>query len=173
MDSLTVSIAIGLVISLLFTELYGLSAGGMIVPGYLALHLHHPIPVLLTLLTAALTFGAVRLLSRFAIVYGRRRVVMMVLFGFLFGWLVRIIPLGIGSWMVGEWGSAAANAPGPMEAAFAAQTWGVFCVVGYIIPGLIALWMDRQGWVETWAPLLTSSVVVRLVLILIGMEALS
>lgn len=174
MDSVTVSIAIGLVVSLLFTELYGLSAGGMIVPGYLALHLHQPLPVLLTLLTAALTFGAVRLLARFAIIYGRRRVVMMVLFGFLFGWLLRSIPVWLGGWIGGEWVFASApgswSTGGPMTGS---PSWGVFCVIGYIIPGLIALWMDRQGWVETWAPLLTSSVVVRLVLILIGMEALS
>jgi poly-gamma-glutamate biosynthesis protein PgsC/CapC len=174
MDNVTVSIAIGLVISLLFTEFYGLSAGGMIVPGYLALHLRQPLPVLLTLLTAALTFGAVRLLARFAIIYGRRRIVMMILFGFLFGWLLRSLPVWIGAWTGGEWVSAVAAGKWSTNGAMAGSTTlGVFCVVGYIIPGLIALWMDRQGWVETWAPLLTSSVVVRLVLILIGMEALS
>ncbi len=164
MDTFTVSIAIGLVISLLFTEWYGLSAGGMIVPGYLALSLHHPGSIVLTLLAAALTFGSVRLLSRVAIIYGRRRVVMMVLFGFLFGWLLRMLLLSTGG-LAGNW----AFSPGPPETS-ALPLEGV-CVVGYIIPGLIALWMDRQGWIETWAPLLTSSVVVRLMLILIGMEA--
>ncbi len=62
MDTLTVSIAIGLIVSLLFTEYFGLSSGGMIVPGYLALHLDRPASVAITLLTAAATFGAVRLL---------------------------------------------------------------------------------------------------------------
>jgi hypothetical protein len=38
-------------------------------------------------------------------------------------------------------------------------------VIGYIIPGLIAIWLARQGVVETLASLLTASVVVRLVLI--------
>ena len=34
MDTLTISIAVGLIVSLLFTERFGLSSGGMIVPGY-------------------------------------------------------------------------------------------------------------------------------------------
>ncbi len=85
MDTLTLSIAIGLIVSLLFTEIFGLSAGGMIVPGYLALNLDRPVTILITLLTAAAAFAAVRGVSRVAIIYGRRRVVLMILFGFLFG----------------------------------------------------------------------------------------
>ena len=42
MDTLTVSIAVGLIVSLLFTEMFGLSAGGMIVPGYLAIYYGWP-----------------------------------------------------------------------------------------------------------------------------------
>ena len=46
-----------------------------------------------------------------------------------------------------------------------------FEVIGYVIPGLIAIWMDRQGVIETLAALITSSVVVRLVLMLVfGVE---
>ena len=156
MDTLTVSIAVGLIVSLLFTEMFGLSAGGMIVPGYLALYLHRPLAVVATILIALATFAAVRLLSRYAIIYGRRRIVMMVLTGFLFGSLLRAVPL---------------LATG-MSPADSSASMDCFCVIGYIIPGLIALWMDRQGWVETLAPLVTSSVVVRLVLIMIGMEML-
>ncbi|MCP4194002.1 MAG: poly-gamma-glutamate biosynthesis protein PgsC [Planctomycetaceae bacterium] len=153
MDTLTVSIAIGLIVSLLFTEMFGLSAGGMIVPGYLALQLHQPITVLVTLLTACLTFAIVRLFSRYAIVYGRRRIVMMILVGFLVGSATRMLPPLVGD-------------------SLGSSGWvsDCFCVIGFIIPGLIALWMDRQGWVETLSPLLTSSIVVRLVLILLGME---
>lgn len=155
MDTLTVSIAVGLIVSLLFTEMFGLSAGGMIVPGYLALYLHRPMAVVATILIALATFATVRLLSRYAIIYGRRRIVMMVLTGFLFGSLLRSVPLFAD--LTGAGGSAVLDC---------------FCVIGYIIPGLIALWMDRQGWMETLAPLVTSSVVVRLVLIMIGMEML-
>ena len=39
-------------------------------------------------------------------------------------------------------------------------------VIGFIIPGLIAIWLDRQGVMETLAALLTAAVVVRLTLVL-------
>lgn len=155
MDTLTLSIAIGLIVSLLFTEVFGLSAGGMIVPGYLAIHLDRPLTVLVTLLTAVATFAAVRAVSQVAIVYGRRRIVLMVLFGFLFGSLLRSLPAA--------WGMAPTDPT---------QIPEYFCVIGYIIPGLIALWIDRQGWVETISPLLTSSVLVRLVLLIVGVEVI-
>ncbi|MHC4798914.1 MAG: poly-gamma-glutamate biosynthesis protein PgsC [Planctomycetota bacterium] len=145
------SIGIGLVISLMFSEIFGLAAGGMVVPGYIALHLTHPIDVLLTLGAAFLTFGIVHVLSNIIIVYGRRRTVLMILVGYLLG-------------------------------AFIHQTIGnnledftqmEFAVIGYIIPGLIAIWMDRQGVVETLSSLLTASIVVRLILILaLGKELL-
>jgi hypothetical protein len=40
-------------------------------------------------------------------------------------------------------------------------------IVGYIIPGLIAIWMDRQGILETITALVTSSAIVRLILIIL------
>jgi hypothetical protein len=40
-------------------------------------------------------------------------------------------------------------------------------VVGYIIPGLVAIWLDRQGVVETLSAATTAAIVVRLLLILI------
>ena len=43
-------------------------------------------------------------------------------------------------------------------------------VIGFIIPGLIAIWLDRQGIVETLAALVTASVVVRLILVVVGAE---
>ena len=45
-------------------------------------------------------------------------------------------------------------------------------MIGFIIPGLIALWFDRQGMMNTLGSLATSTVIVRLVLILIGTEML-
>jgi len=39
--------------------------------------------------------------------------------------------------------------------------------VGFLIPGLIAIWMDREGPGETTAGLLTGSVLTRLLLILL------
>ena len=155
MDTATLAIAVGLIVSLMFTELFGLSGGGMIVPGYLALYLTKPISVVMTLMAAFITYGIVYQIGKVAIVYGRRRIVLMVLFGFLVGAVMRTA--------AASFGSSGMNGSLP-------PTSNCFCVIGFVIPGLIALWMDRQGILQTLGPLMTSSVLVRLVLILIGLE---
>jgi len=143
MELLPLSVGIGLAVSLLFSEMFGLAAGGMIVPGYVALYLDRPLDVLLTLFAGFLTFLIVHGLSSFLIVYGRRRTVLMIIVGYLVGVLVR-------------WSSG-----------FLGHTGLDLNVIGFIIPGLIALWLERQGVIETLAALFTASVVVRLVLVLV------
>jgi hypothetical protein len=43
------AIGIGLVLSLIFSETLGLAAGGMVVPGYVALMIHHPLRMCLSM----------------------------------------------------------------------------------------------------------------------------
>lgn len=159
MENLVVSIAVGLVVSLLFTEAFGLTVGGMIVPGYLALYLNQPLTVVLTIAAAFVTWGLVRLVHQYTILYGRRRVVITMVIGFAVGMAIRGLAAGATAIMT------SAN-PGDPEAELA-------MVIGYIIPGLIALWMERTGPVMTLSPLLTASVVVRLVLIAAGLVSWS
>lgn len=146
-DVLALSVGIGLAISLLFTELFGIAAGGMIVPGYFALSITRPIDVLLTVLAGFATFAIVHTLSTFMIIYGRRRTVLMILVGYLVGMGVRFGAGGLDSVGGSDWQ-----------------------VIGFIIPGLIAIWLDRQGIVETLAALVTASVAVRLLLVVLGVE---
>lgn len=145
MEMLTLSIGIGLVASLMFAEFFGLAAGGMIVPGYFALSLNRPIDVFLTLGIAIATFGIVRLISAIVIIYGKRRTVFMILIGYLL------------SLFVLQFAPPLMLPTGPFE----------LRIIGYIIPGLIAIWLDRQGIVETLSTLAIASIVVRLTLILI------
>jgi poly-gamma-glutamate biosynthesis protein PgsC/CapC len=155
MDIQTFSIAVGLIASLIFTEVFGLAAGGMIVPGYFALSLHKPACIALTLAAALATFAIVRLLSQATLIYGRRRITMMLVCGFVVGAALKSLT----AWL-----------QGPLPAADASAA--TMTVIGFIIPGLIALWIDRQGLVETVAPLVTLSVAVRLVLVVLGLEVL-
>jgi poly-gamma-glutamate biosynthesis protein PgsC/CapC len=122
----------------------GLAAGGMVVPGYIALNLRDPIQVAMTLVIGFATFLCVRLLGNFMVLYGRRRTVVIILIGFVLGWFFR-------SLMVLE---------------IAGETIEL-AAIGYIIPGLVGMWIDRQGVAETTATLITSGVLVRLVLIVI------
>ncbi|MCC6493383.1 MAG: poly-gamma-glutamate biosynthesis protein PgsC [Pirellulales bacterium] len=157
-DILTASIGIGLAVSLLFSEMFGLAAGGMVVPGYIALHLNRPVDVTLTLIAALVTYLVVHSLSTFMIIYGKRRTVMMIIVGYLVRGLMGMIPF-YSSESLFQISQRLSDSPGAFE------------VIGYVIPGLIAIWMDRQGVLETLTALVTSSVVVRLVLMLVfGLE---
>lgn len=52
LNLLAVSIGIGLLVTLLLVEVFGLAAGGLVVPGYVALKLLQPWSVAMTLLAA-------------------------------------------------------------------------------------------------------------------------
>ena len=140
----SMSIGIGLVISLIFSEMLGLTAGGMVVPGYIALYLDRPLVIIFTCLVSYLTYFIVHALSAVMIIYGRRRTVLMILVGYALGTLLR------------SFGSVEL----PM-------TTVDLTIIGYIIPGLIAIWIDRQGLVESFSTMIIASVIVRLFLILI------
>lgn len=153
-ELLTVAIGIGLAVSLLFSEMFGLAAGGMVVPGYIALYLDRPADVVLTLVASLLTFFVVHLMSTFIIIYGRRRTVLMILVGYMIRLLMDLISFA------------------PLASIDLLATGDpAFTVIGYIIPGLIAIWIDRQGMIETISALFAASVAIRLVMILIyGVE---
>ncbi len=143
------AIGLGLVMSLFFTEAVGFAAGGFVVPGYVALFLDRPILVLGTILAGLLTYFCVKLAGRFFLLYGRRTLVLAVLLGFLFGQLMQRIP-AIG----------------------ATTLAGGVAAIGYIIPGLIAYWMTRQGIVQTLSAMCVAAVLVRLGLIVLHGGAL-
>ncbi len=136
------AIALGLLISLFFSETIGLTAGGMVVPGYIAIVLHHPFRVLSTLLAALATYLVVKILSHFMFVYGRRLLVLTIVIGFTIGWLSR------DRFFIAR--------PGYL---IEMQT------IGYIIPGLIAYWMERQGIIKTVTMMIIGAVLVRLILV--------
>lgn len=138
------TIGLGVLISLLFHEVFGAAAGGIVVPGYIALHLHDPLRIVGTLIVAYITFLAIRILSRFMFVYGRRRMVLAILLGFIFGYISRQLIL-----------------------------YEVLAVdvrlqaVGFIIPGLIANWFERQGVVKTISTMMIAAPLVRILVILL------
>ena len=132
-----IAIGIGIVLSLVLTETLGVTAGGVIVPGYIGYNLHEPIKVISTFSVSLLVFVIVWILSKFIMVYGKRRLVLCLLLGFFFGYLSKIPEL---------------NPDLDLS------------VIGNIIPGLIASWMDRQGVVRTLSVILVVAVIVQLVL---------
>lgn len=140
-----IAIGLGLALNILFLELTGLTAGGLVAPGYLSLYLHHPVRVLITISISIATFYSVKFLSNFMIIYGFRRMVIMILVGYTYGYLLEMLPLSSISPLDGH----------SIEA------------IGLIIPGLIANSIDREGIVETFSTLIIGSVIIRLILIAI------
>ena len=70
---LTAALIIGVAVSLLLTELVGLSPGGIIVPGYVALLLDRPSALLGFLIIAFAAYGLLRALGTQLMLYGSRR----------------------------------------------------------------------------------------------------
>jgi poly-gamma-glutamate biosynthesis protein PgsC/CapC len=135
------TIGLGMLASFFLTETVGLAAGGIVVPGYFALTLTEPVRVVATILVALVTFLIVKLLSQVMLVFGRRMLLLGVLVGYLLGYVTRIVPtLTIASLHLDV------------------------SVVGYVIPGLVAYWMSRQGVIETLSTMMIAAVVTRLVI---------
>ena len=131
-------IIIGLIISLLFTELTGYSPGGIIVPAYFALAIDKPERMLSTLVAAFLCLGIVRLLSSGMILYGRRKSSVYLMTGILIKAVFSILPIS-------------------GDALFLTIS------IGYLVPGLLAKDMERQGIVQTLLSLLTVTLLIHLV----------
>ena len=137
-----ISIGLGIILSLVLSEALGVTAGGIIVPGYIALFLHQPIQVLSTFSVAIIVLIIIKLLSRVMFLYGKRRIVLALILGFFFGYLSRIIYIDV-------------------------ENINSVAVIGNIIPGLIANWMDRQGVVRTISVVLLTAVIVKLIVMII------
>ncbi len=125
---------LGLLLSLGFIALTGLYPGGIIVPSYLVLFLSEPLRLAGTLGTAVLTLGVYLVASRWFILFGRRRFVFIIFVG--------------GLWALFGQTLLPSLFPASME----------FAVIGWVIPGLIANHMERQGVVVTTASLVLVTV---------------
>ena len=137
-----ISIGLGIILSLVLSEALGVTAGGIIVPGYISLFLDQPVQVVSTFLVAILVWLIIKGLSRVMFLYGKRRIVLALILGFLFGYLSRTIYVD-------------------------AESIKSVAVIGNIIPGLIANWMDRQGVVRTVSVVLLTAVIVKLLVIIL------
>ena len=70
------SLVIGVVVTLLFVEVFGITPGGIIASSYLALVLDSPITLVLIILVSFITYGIVTfIIPKFVILYGKRRFV--------------------------------------------------------------------------------------------------
>ena len=136
------SFFIGLIIGFLFYEIVGISPGGVIAPAYFALFIHQPGKIAVTVLIAVLVWLIILFLSRWLIIYGRRKLLIALILGFLLKLFFE----------------------------FKLQPLTGFQIdlqsIGYIIPGLIANEMVRQKVLPTLAALGIVTVLIYLTLLL-------
>ncbi len=138
------AVGIGMLLSLALTEIVGLAAGGIVVPGYIALVLDSPIQVVATIIAGIITYLIIKFIARYIVVYGRRLLILCILIGYIIAYFTRITP----------------------ALTFDSTVLNIE-TIGFVIPGLIAYWIDRQGIIPTISALLIVSSLVRLILIII------
>ena len=134
-----VTIGLGIALSLILSESLGVTAGGVIVPGYIAMHLHNPDQIIMTFFASIIVIFLIRILGKFIFIYGKRRLVLTLLLGFIIGYISR-------------------------NHFFSPSDAFSYEVIGNIIPGLIASWMDRQGVIRTISAIMITSVLVKLII---------
>jgi gamma-polyglutamate biosynthesis protein CapC len=134
---LTLTLVIGIMVSLALTELTGITAGAIIAPGYIALLLDQPQALLGVLLAVVGTHVIVSLLAPWLFLYGTRRLAVSILVGLL-------LATGLG-YVRGEFVSEAL----------------IWAGLGYVVPGLIAHQWHRQGFLPTAIGLLIAAPLTR------------
>jgi len=125
---------IGLIVAVIYVEIMEIYPGGIIVPAYVALYLDQPLRVLATILIAFLSLCTYKILSRFLILFGKRRYVMLILLGVIWAqlWFI-LLPRFFSE---------------PLE----------IKAIGWIIPGLLANNLEKQKPVPTLASMFVVSI---------------
>lgn len=122
-------LALGIIVSTLVYERWRLTGGAAVVAGYLGLFIDRPLYIVTTVLLAVATYYLVQhVIARRMFLYGRRRLIIMVLTGLilqLFTSLIAYLTSQDIIWLTGLYG------------------------VGFVLPGLIAQDMERQGIAKT------------------------
>jgi len=138
------AITLGLIFSLLSYEIFGLAAGGIVVPGYIALQLSQPDRLAGIMVVSFVTFLIIKILGNYTFLYGRRQMVLCLLVGCLLANFSRHFLL-----------IDVTTSTVQLQA------------VGWVIPGLIAHWFGKQGIYRTLCVLFITSVPVRLIVIIL------
>ncbi|WP_352398308.1 poly-gamma-glutamate biosynthesis protein PgsC [[Clostridium] aminophilum] len=113
------TLLIGIIFALIFTEFTDLSPGGVIVPAYFALYLTSPVRIVTTVVAALVTMLIVSFLSRYMILYGRRRYAVFLISGVL------------------------------LKVLMSALIGGTALSIGSLIPGILGREMERQHILPT------------------------
>ena len=134
------AIGLSIILGFLSTELLGIYTGGLISAGYLAFYIEQPWRILSTVALSLIVFLITKLAGKVCILYGRRRFMLTVILGILLGWLYEDLSFYF---------------------AGLSQDLRIIC---YIIPGLMANDMCKQGVVRTVVMVMVCALLIRLLM---------
>ena len=136
-------LTLGVIISIVFYEITEISPGGLIVPAYFALYLDDPLKLSVTAGISLLTLLLLKLLSRYTILYGRRRFAVCIIVSFIIKMILQYANLHV------------------------LHVHQLYFLnvhsIGIIIPGILAQEFDRNGIPRTSAALIIVAVVIKAV----------
>jgi len=133
--------ALGVILSIFFYEITGISPGGIIVPAYFMMYLDRYEIIVATILVSVITLCMVKFISNYAILFGKRKFSLMAMVSVIIGYVFTYLPV---------------------------QYMGQYIpVIGYIIPGILAYEMDKQGSLRTLSSLLIVALVLKFLVIII------
>jgi poly-gamma-glutamate biosynthesis protein PgsC/CapC len=147
-ELIRLAIVLGVVVSMMFYEKVQLTTGGAIVPAYLAISLPHPLMILSTVAAGLAAWGVTNVwLPKRRILYGRRKfdVELLVGLGFVAGGT-------IASGVLGNYSPLLLSLSG----------------MGFLIPGIIAHDMGRQGPKRTLQAIAATTLILALVIYVLG-----
>jgi len=141
-DHETICLAVGMLLGMFYYHKTGWACGGIITPGVIAMYIGDPEKIVVSLAAGLVTWVVLEGLVRVSGIYGRQRMAAAML-----------IALALRYPLVSVWGET--------------SLW-----LGWVVPGLIAADMQRQGMVATFSAVVTVSIVTAMSVLLLQLVLL-
>jgi len=136
-------VLLGVIVSIIFFEITDISPGGIIVPGLMVLYIQEPERMVYTVIVAVITYYVVKLLSKYLIIFGKRRFVVMIFVSILINFLLDMLLKMTSFNMIN------------------------ISIIGYTIAGLIANDFHKQGLNRTIPALFICISIIELISIIL------
>lgn len=137
-------IIVSLIISIIFSDITNIIPGGIIIPFYFVLYIYDPVKIAATVLTSIACVFVIKFLSRYTILFGRRKFAMYIIIGVLIKIIFTYIYFG-NSYMF----------------------YNLSITIGYVVPGILGRVMERQGIIKTLGGLSIVVLIIAIIQILL------
>ena len=137
-------ILLGVMVSIIFYEITNITPGGIVVPGLLALYFNQIDRIIYTLIIAIITYFIVKLLSKYFVIFGKRRFVFMIIISVVLSLILDLILPTVSFELLS------------------------FNIIGYTVAGIIANNIYKQGLVKTVPSLIIVCGIIGLIMIIVG-----